>query len=691
VRDARRWRGSAAALVLLVASGCLPPTAATADLDPPPPSPAVSFSGPSEGVRIIRVYANAARDNEFVELANVARTSVDLSAWSLSDLEATVTFPLDSILPAGGRTVITRNATSYAEDTLEEAGFAWEEGAARRMEGGALRLADAGDEVLLSDASVSIVDAYVWGDSSYGGPGWTGRPAERTGRGEVAVRGHDAEGGWSDRDTAEDWEGPRSYRLGQSSFDLETFDVRGPVSAVLSPDDGDAPLLRFLGSAETTIEVGVYTLTSERIASVLADAAGRGVAVRVLLDGGPVGGIEEEERLLVGSLLASGVEVRWLAGGSDVVKRYRYLHAKYAVVDGRAGWVGSENFGDAGFPPQGEGNRGWSVVLEDDSVAGALRAVFEHDFDVRRKDSTPAAEPLLRTLPLAARIVQPPLEAAAPGRRVGLVIGPDTSLDPGGPIGLFASALQRLSIQAFYMDETWGHASNPFLEAAFAAARRGVDVRILLDGSWSSVADVGTNDDVLFRINDRARDEGVSLEVRLLDPQGPVERLHNKGAVADGRLVLVSSMNWALGSATQNREIGVILEDAGIASRFEAAFDADWDGRATSGADAWRLDDPLALAALYLFVAAASAISLRKLRVGGKGISPGARVRTRASHRPHFRRGSGEVRLLPPELVAEPRPRPRTGRGARGGRPAARRRLRGPEGDYRTRGPGPGG
>ena len=33
---------------------------------------------------------------------------------------------------------------------------------------------------------------------------------------------------------------------------------------------GDAPLLRFLGSAHTTIEVSVYTFASERIASVLA-------------------------------------------------------------------------------------------------------------------------------------------------------------------------------------------------------------------------------------------------------------------------------------------------------------------------------------------------------------------------------------------------------------------------------------
>src|SRR5207248_2786021 len=82
---------------------------------------------------------------------------------------------------------------------------------------------------------------------------------------------------------------------------------------------------------------------------------------------------------------------------------------------------------------------------------------------------------------------------------------PDTTLDPEGILGLFASAKVRLSIDAFYLDEVWGDAPSPFLEAAFAAAHRGVSVRILLDGSWASVeADTGTNDDVLERINRRA-------------------------------------------------------------------------------------------------------------------------------------------------------------------------------------------
>src|SRR5207244_5902996 len=124
----------------------------------------------------------------------------------------------------------------------------------------------------------------------------------------------------------------------------------------------------------------------------------------------------------------------------------------------------------------------------------------------------------------------------------------------------------------------WGDIPSPFLEAALAAARRGVSVRILLDGSWASVeADSGTNDDVLERINRRATDERLPLEVRLLEPRGSIERLHNKGAVVDGRAVLVSSMNWALGSATENREDGLIVHDPDLGITLKTWFGSVWN------------------------------------------------------------------------------------------------------------------
>src|SRR5256712_2034426 len=304
-----------APLAALVLAPSSPPAGRGADAPPPGPAPAFFSAAHPDHLLLVRVYANAARDDEFVEIGNPRPEPVDMSGWSITDGEATATFPLDSILSGGGRLLVARNATSYAEDTLRAADFAFEAGAARRMEGQVPRLADAGDEVLLRDPNGTLVDVYAWGSSSYDGLGWVGRPAERMGRGEIAVRRSDAREAWIDTDAAAGWEDLRHERLGQSAFFPTAMTLHGPTTAVLSPDEGDAPLIRFLSSAQSTIEVAVFTFTSERVASVLAAAADRGVHVRVLLDGAPVGGIETAEHRVVGGLLIAGVEVRWLAGG----------------------------------------------------------------------------------------------------------------------------------------------------------------------------------------------------------------------------------------------------------------------------------------------------------------------------------------------------------------------------------------
>lgn len=665
-----------AATILLALSVGVAPALPLPDPDAPPtPGPARAVPWSSSAVVLIaQVYPSAVRDDEFVVLENPGVAAVDLAGWSLSDGEGAVTFPPDTILPPGGRIVAAQNATSYAEDLLEPADFAWEAGPVR-LDGGVLRLANAGDEVVLNDPLGRPVDVYVYGNSAYGGAGWTGPPARAPGRGEPAVRAEDG-GRLIDRDAAADWDGLRSYRIGQSRFRSDDILGSAATHAVVSPDDGRGLVLSFLDSASESLEVASYTLTSEAIASVLAHAARRGVRVRVLLDGSPVGGLDETARGVAAELAGFGAEVRWLRGDDDVVKRYRYLHAKYAIVDATRVLVSSENLGDAGFPAPNEGgNRGWTVLVEDATLAGSLRTVFEEDFDPRRRDSV-AVDP---APPRAARDDRPPpwSSKAPTAGRARLLIGPDTSLDLQGILGLLASARNRIGIEAFYLEETWRDAPNPFLEAAFHAARRGVAVRILLDGSWwNDDPDAEGNDDVVERLNARAAAEGLPLEARLVTPYGRVDRVHNKGVVVDGTTVLVSSMNWALGSATENREIGLILEDPALAARFEAALQADWERAAGSG---FRIDDPAVVAVLYGSVAAASVLSLRKLRGTSKRLRFPVRMGLRA--RPGLlRRGAREVRLLPVELVAEPRPGARGGRGTRRRRGAARghrRRRRG--------------
>ena len=631
----------------------------------------------SEGLLLVQVYANAARDDEYVAIENRGPSPVDLGGWSLTDGEATATFLPGMVVEPGARFVVTRNSTSYREDLLEDPDASYDRGAAPRLAGGTPLLADAGDEILLMEPGGRTADAFVYGDSTYTGPGWGGPAARAMGRGEIAVRARD-DGVPRDSDAAADWDGLRDHRLGQSAFGPVLTTTAGGVLGIVSPDDGAGPILSLFAAAESTLDVAAYTFTSETLAGSLAAAAGRGVRVRLLFEGSPVGG-SEATRDLAGSLAMEGVHVRSLQGSADVVKRYRYHHAKYAIADGRWVLVGSENYGDSSFPSgEGRGSRGWSVILDDPSIASALGAVFEEDFDPRRRDSVPVP-PSLTTNRLPKTTVGPlPPVVPRPPRGARLVIGPDAALDPGGVLDVLASARGSLWVQAYYIEETWRGVPNPFLEAAFDAARRGVDVRILLDGSWTSTADADGNDEAAARINERARREGVSLEVRLVSPYGRVERVHNKGIVADARRVLVSSLNWAHTSATENREIGILLEDEGLAAKFLDALRQDW---AMDDGQEFRIRDPWVVAALYVFAGVASAASLRTVRRGPKGLKPGEPMETRVRGRTVLRRRRGEVRVLPPELVAEPRDGPRGRTGDRGGGETARGGLAGPQGD----------
>ncbi len=643
-------------------------------------SAAASFS-PGAGLLIVRVHPFAVWDDEFIEIGNAGDRSADLTGWALTDREATATFPPGTGLPPGRRLVATRNSTAYAEDVRAPADFTYDRGDAPRMGGAALRLADAGDEVLLLDPAGTPVDVWVYGASSYVGPGWTGPPAPAPARGEVATRLMEP-GRWQDTDRAEDWEGLRTYRIGQSAFDPPAVEVGMRPETIVSPDDGRDRLLGFLASANHTLEAAVYTLTSEPIAGVLAERARAGVRVRVLLEGAPVGGLEDSERRAVSQLLDAGAEVRFLASSGDAAKRYRYLHAKYAIADGMAVLVASENFGASGFPDGGEaGNRGWSVIVDSLTLAGQLWEVFEEDFDPTRDDSI-AATPEAGVA-MSPEVRAPARSPASPSEpwRAQLVIAPDTNLQDDGVLGALVAARERIWIEAFYADELWGDRPNPFLEAAFAAAHRGVDVRILLDGSrWASETDVSGNDAVVLALNERARREGVHLEARLLEPGGLVERLHNKGALIDDA-ALVSSMNWAFGSATENREIGLLLDEPGTVDRLAAAFLCDWEGDLPEYADPPVIGDPAVVLGLYAFVGAASALSLRKMRRRDKGLKPRSGMVRRGVLRTALRRGHREVRVLSPELVAQPGDGPRGGPGDRRGGEEAHRGRGGPEGD----------
>jgi len=537
---------------------------------------------------LAEVYYNTLVANEYIVIFNPGPAEISITNWTLTDLEGTLAFPPAAFIAAGQRVVIAQNSSLYRRDTLDDADFRFSGGDAPSMvtRGGTFALNNDGDEVILRDPLGNVIDAFIYGDSGYTGPGWSGPPAMGLTKGYVAHR-IESDGVYRDGNSCADWESLGTQVIGQSAHPLTSFEFDGVAQGIISPDTASGVLSGIVDSATDSVFLSIYEFTDSVLGARLLDAVRRGVDVRVLAEGCPVGGMQKAELNILRNLSDSGASVRLLLDNSSlgVKARYRYDHSKYAVIDNKTLVVGSENWVRTGFPPEDvTGNRGWSVRLDNRELSSFMAGVFLEDWNPARMDSVDLARASLSPVRdddpveggFASKFYQQPFVGHF---RVTPVLSPDNSLDPGAVIGVIKSARSYLHIEQFYASKSWGTSPNLFLEEAVDAARRGVDVRILLDSSWYNVDPDETmdNDDTVSYINEIAIREGIPIAAKLGNSTShDLVKFHNKGVIADGERILVSSINWNLNSVTENREVGLVVENPELASFFDTAFDYDW-------------------------------------------------------------------------------------------------------------------
>ncbi len=340
------------------------------------------------------------------------------------------------------------------------------------------------------------------------------------------------------------------------------------VTTFVLPDD-PRPIHAELASADDRLYLAGYTLTSARVRASLVDAASRGVDVRVLLDGSPVGGDSPAQVDTLDALAAAGIDVRMVGGPRA---RYAFHHAKYAVVDDTA-LVLTENWKASGTG--GHSNRGWGILVDDSRFASELAAIFESD---RRwlgtKNWTAVREPASRDAHPAANDTYPVRFPARESRAesVTLAVTPDNA---EAVVREFVrTANETLRVQQVRLDD-WRLERD-----LIAAAQRGVDVEVLLSGRWY-VRD--ENQRLARCLTGYAERAGLPLTVRVVEPRSRFGKVHAKVAVADGERVLLGSLNWNRNALERNREVIVVSEGPDVASYYERVFRADWRG------GAWRL------------------------------------------------------------------------------------------------------
>lgn len=369
---------------------------------------------------------------------------------------------------------------------------------------------------------------------------------------------------------------PEGYRYSpeQAAWQVRGFTPReavttGPANATafLLPDSPDLPV-ETLANATNRILLAGYTFSSERVTSALVAAAERGVSVRVLVEADPVSDTTRRQGRLLDRLVAAGVDVRVIGVGAN---RYAFHHPKYAVVDENA-LVLTENWKPAGTG--GRSSRGWGVRVDSNRTAAELAAVFAHDAD--GPDTRPwSAFRRGRTFePIPPSNGSYPREHAPEELRVRNVT---VLTAPGNAestmIGYIDDADERVDV----LQPTLGREENALVEATLRAARRGVEVRILLSGAWYVAEE---NAALVSWLEDWADRTDAPLSVKLAEPGGKFEKIHAKGLLVDDEVAVVGSLNWNQNSAGENREVALALHGPEPVAFYRGAFEADWEGGA---------------------------------------------------------------------------------------------------------------
>lgn len=125
--------------------------------------------------------------------------------------------------------------------------------------------------------------------------------------------------------------------------------------------------------------------------------------------------------------------------------------------------------------------------------------------------------------------------------------------------------IAALAQRTLWLSDAYFVGIAPYVQALVAAARDGVDVRMLVPGS----SDVP----IVARMGRAGYRPLLRAGIRVFEWNGSM--LHAKSAVADGRWARVGSSNLNISSWLANREIDVAVEDTGFAGLLSAQFERD--------------------------------------------------------------------------------------------------------------------
>ena len=341
------------------------------------------------------------------------------------------------------------------------------------------------------------------------------------------------------------------------------------IAVILEPKQSHDALADAIERAQSHVHAEFYIWRDDsqgrRFQKLLINAASRGVECRLLLDA--VGCLHLKDTAL-SPMRNAGVRIEYFSP----LFRFRRLwhlhlrnHRKLAVVDGKVGFIGSQNIVDS-YSGMGESERLWNEgqVLLEGPVVAQLQSVFMDDWRFTTREK------------VNGRDLYPNSGKVADGVEAQLLpTGPDLASDS---LHFIFMAMIHCAQKEVVIVSPYLVPSNPMAMAIRAAARRGVRVSIVLpkrsDNFLAQMAGRGWYENFM--------ENGVEIY------EYAESLLHAKMILVDRYLVLIGSANMDARSFEFNFEAGVLIYNAEIGRELYGKFERIINASSRIGIDSLR-------------------------------------------------------------------------------------------------------
>ncbi len=301
-----------------------------------------------------------------------------------------------------------------------------------------------------------------------------------------------------------------------------------PATRILhvEPDAGFSWLYTLVEGAHQSIDMTMYELVDPTATSDLLAACGRGVRVRVILDGG----LERSRNTPAYSQL-NGAGANCAAAWSN--PQFQATHEKSLVIDAATAVILTANLTSRYYAT----TRDFALVEGDASDIAAIEATFNTDYDSSTDFSY------------------------QPGDGKDLIWSPTSA--QAALLRIIHSAKKTLVVE----NEEMGDAA--IVEAFEAACKRGVAVRIAM-----------TDTSAAYHANYLALEQAGCL-VHIGANNATTLYIHAKTVVVDlgtrTQAGYLGSINFSKASLTENRELGLRLTDAATLNQLNSTVTKDFD------------------------------------------------------------------------------------------------------------------